>query len=319
MVAPDSTLAAGLGGYTRTFMRHHLWRAVRLGLVLQGKPYAVHRYPRPRTNQQPAWGTLADFVGQPFGYYSRHVALSPGVRVAGARQYGGICLHVELADGHTTMTQHKDETEWFHLIDLTVNPRAGTLVVATQRPTTSESLKIGISEFVVSSHGVPLCIRKRCWEPSHLGSPGETTLLALRASPGGSRLYALMQDPECSPPPGEVGPWGRWAITALAEASLEQECCWEAPRFASSLAVTDVGHLVVVSRDGSEGVARVYTPVGEALQVVMSWRTPAYRWSESALYDSDTGRFLINCVTLTRKQDRSQTGTESEMVLAVWE
>jgi hypothetical protein len=326
MAAPDSTLAAGLGGYARTFVQWHLWDAVRLGLVPRGEPYAVYCPPRRRQagDARPAWGTFADFVGRTFGWHSHHVALSPGVRVACTSVTGAgtiIDLVVELADGARTRFQPRmDEYgDSFGVVDLTVNSRTGVLIAATEHLETT-GLCIDIAEFAVSPRGCVTRGRCRRWKPrSHSGPAGPAgpppELLALRASPGGSRLYALTQESLC--PPGEGSSlWGRWTVTALAEASLVEECCWEAPRYARSLAVTDIGHLILVGRNWSETEARVYAPMGEVLRVVTSWKISAFYGSETVLYDSDTGRLLVWFEARTRESDPSSS---LERVLAVWE
>jgi hypothetical protein len=329
MAAPDSALRRALGGYAVTYVRHHLWAAVRLGLAPKGEPYADYRIPadcyrrpadRPingRPGPRLAWGTFADFVEQTFSYCSHHVALSPGARVAytGTRWHAdGRDFHVvvELADGRRTNPQLWTKTandQIGGLIDLTANPRTGTLIAAAQEPGYTGPFRI--VEFAVSPRGHLSRIRDRCWTPQARGEPEGINLFALRASPGGTRLYALTR--ETAHRGEDVSQWwDRWTVRALAADSLAEECSWEAPRHANALAVTDVGHLVIISQGEFKAKAWVYAPMEGALHAIVSWEIPEACGGARATYDPDTGRCHYLCMART-------VGERIEPILKVWE
>jgi hypothetical protein len=252
MAAPDSALAAGLGGYTRTFVRWHLWAAVRRGLAPRGEPVAG--------------GPFKEFVSR---LLCLHAAMritvvphlpAPWVYVSanwlGKGSAPGLCAFG--ADGRRAWTYDLlalVPRRPAIVVDLSHAPEAGVTFLAVTWPDADGRRSVTIAELSLSS-GDPwvACVRAQDWEPP----PGED-IRAVRASPCGRRLYTLLS---LSRPTARVA--------VLAADGLAMLRSWPAPQ-ARRLAVTGAEHLALyMQRDGGDTV-EIFTPDGIRL---WGWETP---------------------------------------------
>jgi hypothetical protein len=256
MVAPDSALRRALGGYAATFVRHHLWAAVRLNLAPRGEPVAGGPFKEFVEKMFLRWGLRATVVPHlPVPWVSVTTnRLRENHEPARLNAFSADCRRAWTYDLRGLVPQRPA-----FVVDLSHAPEAGATFLATTWPDADGRRLMTITELSLTS-GDPwvTCIRAQDWEP-----PPREDICAVRVSPCGRRLYVLLSLLDPSRP-------ATTRVVVLAADGLATLRSWSAPQ-ARRLAVTGAEHLALHMQKVGGDTVEIFTPDGIRL---WGWEIP---------------------------------------------
>jgi hypothetical protein len=265
MAAPDSTLAAGLGGYARTFVRHHLWRMVWLNLAPRGVAARAGQSEQVWTGIGRGEHIVAVTRPAPARFVLRANAPKLTVFDAKNRQifFCDSSYLGRYADGSTTPYV----VGWTQAVGVAPIPGTSFLYLALTRTlirTSPEQPKgsSGLTVARINYHGAPAPLDSKYW-PGREGY----MVMVMQGSPCARRLYVLV---------ATLGAGDRRSVVhVLAAKDLAELRSWR-PAWATptQMVVTDAEHVVLARQmPGPAWWMDVFGPEGEPL---WCWKAPEF-------------------------------------------